>query len=75
MNEAGIKSVLRKLFFFCLPTQTMRSRFIMKHSYEFRHIGGVFFGNQDFIQQILTLYQSVTMFLLQQTYHLLHTIQ
>ena len=43
MNEAGIKSVLKKLFFFCLPTQTMRSRFIMKHSHEFHHIGGGIF--------------------------------
>lgn len=43
MNESGIKSILKKLYFFCLPTQTMRSRFIMKHANEFRHIGGGIF--------------------------------
>ena len=40
MNESGIKSVLKKLYFFCLPTQLMRSRFIKKHAHEFKHIGG-----------------------------------
>ena len=40
MNESGIKSVLQKLYFFCLPTQPMRSRYIVKHANDFRHIGG-----------------------------------
>lgn len=43
MNESGIKSILKKLYFFCLPTQTMRSRFIMKHANDFHHIGGGIF--------------------------------
>lgn len=43
MNESGIKSVLKKLYFFCLPTQPMRSRFIKKHAHEFKHIGGGIF--------------------------------
>lgn len=54
MNQSGIKSVLKKLFFFCLPTQPMRSRFIMSHKHDFKHIGGVFSGSQDTILQILT---------------------
>lgn len=40
MNQSGIKSVLKKLYFFCLPTQTMRSQYIVRHSDEFYHIGG-----------------------------------
>ena len=43
MNESGIKSVLQKLYFFCLPTQPMRSRYIVKHANDFRHIGGGIF--------------------------------
>ena len=53
MNQSGIKSVLKKLFFFCLPTQPMRSRFIMSQKHDFKHIGG-FSGSQDTILQILT---------------------
>ncbi len=52
MNQSGIKSVLKKLFFFCLPTQSMRSRFIMSQKHDFKHIGG-FSDSQD-ILQILT---------------------
>lgn len=54
MNESGIKSVLKKLYFFCLPTQLMRSRFIKKHAHEFKHIGGGFSGSQDTILLTLT---------------------
>ena len=55
MNESGIKSVLKKLYFFCLPTQLMRSRFIKKHAHEFKHIGGgKFSGSQDTILLTLT---------------------
>lgn len=43
MNESGIKSVLKKLYFFCLPTQTMRSRYIVRHANEFHDIGGGIF--------------------------------
>lgn len=43
MNQSGIKSVLKKLYFFCLPTQTMRSQYIVRHSDEFYHIGGGIF--------------------------------
>ena len=43
MNQSGIKSVLKKLFFFCLPTQPMRSRFIMSRKHDFKHIGGGIF--------------------------------
>lgn len=32
MNEVGIKRVLKKLYFFCLPTQPMRLRFIQKYT-------------------------------------------
>ena len=53
MNQAGIKSIIKKLYFFCLPTQRMRSRYITRHAYDFHHIGGgVSSGNQDIIQQI-----------------------
>lgn len=43
MNQAGIKSILKKLYFFCLPTQEMRSRYITRHAYDFHHIGGGIF--------------------------------
>ena len=47
MNESGIKSVLKKLYFFCLPTQPMRARFIKKHAHEFKHIGeGIFWQSR-----------------------------
>ena len=42
-------TVLRKLYFFCLPTCGMRSRYIKKHKYLFRHIGkGVMWQPRNF---------------------------
>lgn len=43
MKRSGIKSILQKLYFMCLPTQPMRSKYITKHSHEFRHVGGGIF--------------------------------
>lgn len=53
MNEVGIKRVLKKLYFFCLPTQPMRSRFIQKHAKKIVILGMSFLGNQDAIPLIL----------------------
>lgn len=32
-------TLFQKLYFFCLPTCRLRSKYIQKHSYQFRHIG------------------------------------
>lgn len=38
-NGNDFKTLFRKLYFTCLPTQEQRSRYIKKHSNLFRHIG------------------------------------
>ena len=38
-NGNGVSTILRKLYFFCLPTCGMRNRYIMKHKKLFHHIG------------------------------------
>ena len=35
----GLGTLLRKLYFYCLPTCSMRSRYIKKHEYMFHHVG------------------------------------
>jgi len=38
-NGNGLGTMLRKLYFFCLPTCGMRSKYIKKHKNLFHHIG------------------------------------
>lgn len=42
-NGNGVRTLLRKLYFMFLPTCGMRSKYIMKHSSEFKSIGGGIF--------------------------------
>ena len=38
-NGNGFTTLLRKLYFYCLPTCGMRSNYIKRHRYLFHHIG------------------------------------
>lgn len=38
-NGNGLRTLWRKLYFMCLPTCGMRSRYIYRHRRMFRHIG------------------------------------
>lgn len=42
-NGNGVGTILQKLWFMALPTCGMRSKYIMKHAHEFKHIGGGIF--------------------------------
>ena len=42
MSKDLFKEFFRKVYFYCLPMQTMRTKWLVKHKY-FRHIGDNFF--------------------------------
>lgn len=45
-NGNGWSTLLKKVYFMFIPTNGGRTKFIIKHSHEFKHVGGVFSGNQ-----------------------------
>ena len=46
-NDNSWSTLLQKLYFMCLPSSGMRTKYINKHSQQFKHIGGAFFGSPE----------------------------
>lgn len=46
-NGNGWSTLLKKLYFMFIPTSGGRTKFIIKHSHEFKHVGGYFLATKD----------------------------
>ena len=42
-NGNGWSTLLKKFYFMFIPTNGGRTKFIVKHSHEFKHLGGGYF--------------------------------
>lgn len=46
-NGNGWSTLIQKLYFMLIPSSGKRTKYIIKHSYMFKHVGGAFSGNPE----------------------------
>lgn len=56
-NGNNWSTLIQKLYFMLIPSSGKRTKYIIKHSYMFKHVGGGFFGSRGQFLQIQNLFQ------------------